>query len=257
MRLAARMAVVWIGCALAPAAAAQPFGVTAGAGAVAQPCVDDDQTGYVAPSASATASCVASDEVAMASAETHGDLATGIFTVSASADSTQSAGATADSLVRFLDRLTFQVPQGLLGPDEPLAVHVSFTLDGSVSGNAAPPLSTGHFLEYRFDFSDLSDFSDSHTFSVTDVISAPTSGVLPYAKDVLVRGPFFRVEVVSDHVEAACTEGSVDYIATVAIDAPDGVTWTSETGAFLVPEASAALGAAAMLLALSALRATR
>jgi hypothetical protein len=253
MRLASGALVAWIGCMLAPAAAAQ-FGVTAGAGAVAPPCVDSEQTGYVAPSTSANASCTGSDGIGNASGETDADLRTGIFAVSAAADSTQAVGATANSVVRFNDRLTFQVPQGLLAPEEPLTVHVSFTLDGTVSGDAAPPLSTGHFLEYHFDFTDLTESSDTHSFSVDDVISAPTTGVVPYAKDVLLRSPFFWAEIVADQVEAACTEGSVDYVATVAIDVPPGVTWTSETGAFLAPEPAAGIAALAVGLALAALR---
>jgi hypothetical protein len=89
---------------------------------------------------------------------------------------------------------------------------------------------------------------------VDDVISAPTTGVVPYAKDVLLRSPFFWAEIVADQVEAACTEGSVDYVATVAIDVPPGVTWTSETGAFLAPEPAAGIAALAVGLALAALR---
>jgi len=38
---------------------------------------------------------------------------------------------------------------------------------------------------------------------------------------------------------------------------PDGFTWSSESGVFLVPEASAMLGGVAMWLALAVLRGKR
>jgi hypothetical protein len=49
-------------------------------------------------------------------------------------------------------------------------------------------------------------------------------------------------------------EGGLAYAGAISMSVPEGVTWTSESGAFLMPETSTTLDGVAMLLALGARR---
>jgi hypothetical protein len=228
--------------------------VTAGTGA----CNDSQLVNAVQlPSVATSAGCVAPSG-ASASGETIADLTTGsvgLYVVAAPLPSSSSAAAQAE----FTDQLHFSVPGGI-GQNEDLLVDVTFTLDGVVSPTAIPVYA--HFLDYNFEFYDFSDPSGAdYSFVPSGSIdAAPFAGPLTFTKTVKLHGSFLTANVSILLGAPGIYDGSVDFFhtATVAIDAPPGVTFTSDSGVFLTaPEpAGAALGAAS-LLALAGLRQRR
>jgi hypothetical protein len=216
-------------------------------------CTDGTSTGYVQqPSAQATASCDSATASAMA------DLPTGITTVSTTASGpTQTGDPNAAAKAELRDRFLFSVPAP--AASAPLLVDVTFTLDGAIPVGAIGQGNTP-FLFYTLTFDDPFNLSDpAATFQNDSSIEVPTSGAIEFTATVPVRQPFFTADLVLTLWAPGLKGGAVDYDASVAIDVPPGVTWTSASGVLLsnVPEPGPALTAAVAILALATRNWTR
>ncbi len=223
-------------------------------------CNDSDQV-VVSPLPSATtaASCTATNGASAAGAS-RADLTTGSVGLELFANPVAGGYAGGAGQSALADRLTFSVAGGI-GQNEDLLVGVTFTLDGSLSTDALFDSIYGRYLDYNFDFSDFASFAPDHALDALGMVTTtPFLGPLTFSKVVKIRGAFLTANVAMDLFVPGIIQGSVDFLntATVALELPPGVTFTSESGVFLTaPEpAGAALGVAS-LLTLAGLRQRR
>jgi hypothetical protein len=240
--------------AIAPLASAQlhtasgTVSVYAGGGM----CSDSDQDNLSPnPIATTSAFCVAQDG-SSASGGTVADLAAGKvgLAISTSPLPSSAGGAAMSGLT---DRLTFTVAGGI-EPNEDLLVGVTFTLAGELSPDAAFDFQFGRFLDYSFAFSDSYSLAADHFFSASGSVDS-TSFTSPqvFTNVVKVRGAFLTADVGMNLSLPGIHQGSVDFLnsATIALDLPPGVTFTSASGVFLTaPEPGAFARAAGVLLPL-------
>jgi MYXO-CTERM domain-containing protein len=156
--------------------------------------------------------------------------------------------------VSLTDRLHFTVPGGLAAGED-LLVGVTFTLAGSLSPDALFDPIYGRFLDYDLNFYDwASSFDPEHQLATFGKLTAtPFAGPLVLSKVVKIRGDFLLATVSMTLSVPGISQGSVEFLdlmdgATIALDLPPGVTFTSESGTFLsAPEPDAALMAATVL----------
>jgi hypothetical protein len=248
MRSPARLLFVVIGAsALAPAAHAQGYLVAAVASAASPGCQDSEQVPLVAqPAASASASCATT---ASASASAHSDLATAMVELDLEA---AGLGSNAGGQPQLQDSFRFQAPPGLLAPNEPLLVGVTFRLDGSVDASA---VAAGAAFA---SFSVIDSFSPANpngVFVANQTIDTAFTGPVDSMGTIEVRQPFLEAQLTMSLVHfQGINAGHVDLIGSVALDLPPGVTWTSYSGVLLtVPEATPVAGAGAAAVAIAAM----
>ena len=91
---------------------------------------------------------------------------------------------------------------------------------------------------------------------MSDGLTAQNAAPLVFESNVLISWAY-TAAVLAQLSGSSIYEGGLAYSSGVALSVPPGVTWTSQSGAFLAPESSSALGGAAMLLALAVLRRAR
>ena len=223
-------------------------------------CNDSDQiVDSQLSSATTAAQCTAANG-ASSSASSHADLATGSVGLAFLATPVAGGYAGGAGQSSLTDQLHFAVAGGI-GQDEDLLIPVTFTLDGTLSPDALFDPIFGRYVDYDFSFFDFASFDPEHALSAFGkVTTTPFLGPLTFSKVVKIRGAFLTANVALDLFAPGIIQGDVDFLhtATIALDLPPGVSFTSDSGVFLTaPEpAGAALGAAA-LLALVALRRRR
>lgn len=234
------------GVAVSTAASAQIHQVQAVASAASGDCSDQDSTGLIsAPSAHALASCTAGGTVI---AEGTADLptATTVLHLEAAGSVANAAGQ-----VQLVDSFLFADPTHVLAPNEKLLVGVTFTVDESVSAGAV----TGNpVLYYALD---LRDFyygaAPAASFTASGQIDAAGSGVTDFSGTIEVRQPFLNAQLSMTLLGSGIHAGAVDATASIRLDLPPGITWTSTSGVLLtVPEPTADLAAATAALSLCA-----
>jgi hypothetical protein len=213
-------------------------------------CTDSDQTvPSQLPSAMTSAACTAANG-ASASGATSADLTTGSVGLEVFANPVVGGYAGGSALAALTDQLHFTVPG--LAPGADLLVRVTFTLAGTFSPDALFQTIYGRYLDYNLSFH---DFTASGTLTTT-----PFLGPTTFSEVVSIPSPFLDANVAMTLFVPGIEQGSVEFLhtATIALDLPPGVTFTSESGVFLTaPEpASTTLGVAS-LLALACLRQRR
>jgi hypothetical protein len=251
-----------LGLGLAQLASAQAHSVggTVSIFAGVPNCNDSDQiVNSQLSSATTAAQCTAANG-ASSSASSHADLTTGSVGLGFVASPVAGGYAGGAGQSSLTDQLHFTVAGGI-GQNEDLLLPVTFTLDGSLSPDALFDPVYGRYLDYNFSFSDFASSDPEHALAAYGpVTTTPFVGPLTFSKVVKIRGAFLTASVALDLFAPGITQGSVDFLhtATVALDLPPGVSFTSDSGVFLTaPEpAGAALGAASGL-ALAALRRRR
>lgn len=252
------LALILAGYTLPSAAAADysvrgVVSVNAGAGA----CSDSELVNATpAPSLTTAAGCVAPSGSA-ASGETVADLATGSVGLLLLASPLPSSSAASSAQTQLTDQLHFTVPGGI-GQNENLLVDVTWTLDGQITSTTLPTFA--HPLDYSLEFYDFADpFTGAHGHNVFASRDAPYLGPESFTKTVALSGAFLTANVAM-LLGGGIQDGSVDFLhgATIAIAAPPGVTFTSDSGVFLsAPEPAGSLLGCVGLLAITALRTLR
>lgn len=246
-RLLCCTAVVASACiaVAAPADAAYFVVAKASASAGDGSCSDVDDSGVLnAPSAAASAAC------ATGTAEATVDLATASLGVVAFADSTPQDVTISSAEAELFDVLHFQVPPAMQG--QPFALGVVFAVDGAMTPDAAPHITTTLLLSRCV----LADLGSIATFDGLFVDTTPVSGLRTIPGTIEITPPGYAMNV-SMHMNApGLTEGTVDFLTTGALQLalPPGVTYTSDSGFFHAPEPGAA---AIRLAAIAALAFTR
>jgi hypothetical protein len=161
------------------------------------------------------------------------DLPSGSAAVSiAAAGSTPSGDAFASARAMLQDRFLFSVPEGLLAPGEDLLVDVTFRLHGAVSIGALAAAGGENFLIYSLCISDPSGIT-AGKFLNRGTIDMETFGETVFTQTVTVKQPFFWTDLFMELWIPGVLEGAVDYGATIEIDVPPGVGWSSESGVLL------------------------
>jgi hypothetical protein len=168
-------------------------------------------------------------------------------------------GANAAGETQLVDQFLFHDPGGVLAPNENLVVGVTFTLDASVSAGASPAPPYTNFLVYDLSLGDFYYGADpAALFLVSGALSTPTSGPTDFSGTIEVHQPFLTAQLAMTLLGQGLQDGTVDSLASVALDLPPGITWTSTSGVLLtVPDASPTAGAFTVALTLAALLWTR
>jgi hypothetical protein len=219
-------------------------------------CNDSDQVvNAQLPSATTAAGCTATNG-ASASGSSLADLTTGSVGLEFLAIPVAGGYAGGAGQSSLTDQLHFSVAGGI-GQDEDLLVDVTFTLDGALSPDALFDPSYGRYLDYSLHFYDFASFDPDHALTALGTVTTtPFLGPLTFSKVVKIRGAFLTANVSLDLFVPGIIQGSVDFLngATIALDLPPGVTFTSQSGAFLTaPEPGATSLAAATLATFAAL----
>ena len=223
-----------------PAAAIYRVIASAGVSAGSGTCNDIQNTGELtAPSASASATSCPSG-----SAEATADLTTASISLFAFADSTPQTLTITSAEAEFFDVLHFQVPPEM--QDQPFDLGVVFVLDGFISADATPTVTT--LLSSRCV---LIDLDSVQVFDGLLVDTSPVSGLRTVHGTLLITPPDYTMNVSMHLLAPGLTEGTVDFLTTAALQlaVPAGVTYTSDSGVFHAPEpGAAALGAVASIV---------
>lgn len=241
---------------LAASATAQINQVGAVASAVTMGCQDIDNPGLlIATVAHALASC--SNVSGSALAESTADLPTA--TAALRLEATPANVSNAAGQTQLVDSFLFQDPTKVLAPGEPLIVGVTFTLDGAVAPGSLTSNPAYSYLDYSLSLVDFYYAADPDAlFQANGAIMTPTSGALQFTDTIEVRQPFLNAQLVMNLSGPGLTEGLVDYIASIELDLPAGITWTSTSGVLLtVPEPAPILANVALLVSLALLRRRR
>lgn len=256
-RLAAEMLAALTSVLLATTATAQINQVSATTSAVTSGCFDTDNTGLItANAAHALATCATASGSALA--ESTADLPTA--TAALRLEATPVNVSNAAGQTQLVDNFLFQDPTHVLAPGEPLIVGVTFTLDGAVApGSLTANPGVYSYLAYSLSIIDFYSGADPDAlFQANGTIMSPTSGAMEFSGEIEVRQPFLNAQLSMSVLGQGLTEGSVDYVASIALDLPPGITWTSTSGVLLtVPEPDPMLGAFAAIWALLATRKSR
>jgi hypothetical protein len=251
------MVAALAGWLLAMPAHAQINQVSATTSAVTSGCLDTDNTGLlIATNAHALASCASASGSALA--ESTADLPTA--TAALRLEATNASVSNAAGQTQLVDNFIFQDPTQVLAPNEPLIVGVTFTLDGAVApGSLTANPGVHPYLAYSLSIIDFYYGADPDAlFQANGTILTPTSGAMQFTDTIEVRQPFLNAQLVMNLLGQGLTEGSVDYVASIALDLPAGITWTSTSGVLLtVPEPTPILANAAVLASLALLRVRR
>lgn len=242
---------------LAASATAQINQVAAVGSAVTSGCLDTDNTGLlVATAAYALASCANASGSALAEGTVDLPTATSALRLEATPfNLSNAAGQT-----QLVDNFIFQDPTQVLAPGEPLIVGVTFTLDGAVApGSLTANPGVYSYLSYSLSLVDFYYGGDPDaSFQVTGAIMTPTSGAMQFTDTIEVRQPFLNAQLSMNLTGPGLTEGSVDYVASIDLDLPPGITWTSTSGVLLtVPEPAPALAHGVVLASLALLQRRR
>jgi hypothetical protein len=241
---------------LAAPATAQINQVGAVTSAVTMGCQDIDNTGLlIATFAHALSSC--SNASGSATAESTADLPTA--TAALRLEATPANVSNAAGQTQLVDSFLFQDPTQVLAPGEPLIVGVTFTLDGAVAPGSLTSNPAYSYLAYSLSLVDFYYAADPDAlFQVNGAIMTPTSGAMQFTDTIEVRQPFLNAQLVMNLSGPGLTEGLVDYVASIDLDLPAGITWTSTSGVLLtVPEPAPLLANAALLVSIALLRARR
>jgi len=234
--------------AVATPAAANYFVVArAGVTALNGTCSDDDDSGVlVATSASAAATCPTG------TAEASVDLATASMRLFATADSAPSADVVSTARGEIQDVLRFQVPPAMQG--EPFALQVQFVLDGEISPDALPYLP--YFTVLLSSRCTLTDFSNFDQFDALVTDLAPIGVPRIRGGTISITPPDYAMNVSLQMLAPGLKEGTIDFLSTaeLRLAAPEGVTYTSDSGVFQAPEPGAAAIGWAAIAALALLR---
>lgn len=211
-------------------------------------------------SATTLAGCIAANG-ASASGVTGADLGAGSVGLELFASPVAGGYAGGSAQAALTDQLHFAVPGGL-APGEDLLVGVTFTLAGTLSPDALFDPIYGRFLDYDLNFYDwASPFDPAHGLTAFgQLTSKPFLGPLVFSQVVKIRGDFLLANVSMALFVPGISQGGIEFLdlldgATIALDLPPGVTFTSLSGAFLTaPEPTATTLALASALTLAWLR---
>jgi hypothetical protein len=170
-------------CAVASSAAAQTYQVQAFASALSSYCCDLHMTALVSqPAVRASASCDTVSGSALASATVDLPTATAALSLSATAPPMRASNAAGEA--QFFPNFLFDVPDGLLGPNENLVVGVTLTVAGTVALSGSPIR-----VDYNLGLSDYyyGAFHGSSNFTASGVIEPPISGATNFVGTVEVH----------------------------------------------------------------------
>lgn len=239
--------IVCLGFAELASAQAHSVAATVSLFAGVPNCTDSDQ---IAPSqiprATTFAACTAANG-ASASGAARADLTTGSVGLELFARPVAGGYAGGAGQSSLTDRLHFAVAGGL-DPGEDLLVGVTFTIAGTLSPDALFQPIYGRFLDYSLSFS---DFTASGTVTAT-----PGPGPSTFSEVVSLTSPFLTADVAMTLFVPGIEQGGVEFLdaATVELDLPAGVTFTSESGVFLTaPESTSTALAVASVSTLACL----
>ena len=129
---------------------------------------------------------------------------------------------------------------------------------GLISAPSAHGVAT-NFLLYNLSLGDFYYGADpAALFLVSGGLASPTSGPTDFSGTIEVHQPFLTAQLAMTLLGQGLQDGTVDSLASIALDLPPGITWTSTSGVLLtVPEASPAAAALGAALTLAALLRTR
>jgi len=251
----ALLPLVCLGFAETASAQAHSVGGTVSIFAGVPNCNDSDQVANSQlASATTSAGCIAANG-ASASGVTSADLAAGSIGLELFASPISGGYAGAAGQAFLIDQLHFTVPGGVPQGDD-LLVGVTFTLAGALSADALFDPIYGRFLDYDLNFYDwASPFDPEHGLKeYGQLTTTPLLGPLVFSQVVKIRGDFLLANVSMYLTVPGITQGSLEFLdlqdgATIELDLPPGVTFTSLSGVFLTaPEpASTTLGIACVL----------
>ena len=242
------LAAALAACAIPTSVAAQGYQVQATATAISGACTDSDATGLIsAATAHAFATCTAPGTVVA-----DGDVDLASATTALVLDAAGSY-ANAAGLAQLVDNFVFQDPSHVLAPNEPLVVGVTFRLDRSVSAGAMTSTPAYSFVYYDFDIIDFYYSADpAALFEASGDVDVTGDAVDEYSGTIVVRQPFLTAQLGMTLLGQGIQLGVVDAVASIQLDLPPGITWTSSSGVLLtVPEPASALAALVALLALA------